>query len=131
MPLTRNGTLDIFLTRYFEETQKVLSEHIDFPLFKRIAFASGVPYLLVDLFANLTGQREKVKEAMKLLNDRVEPYRVPKRKEESPVLRTPFWRAGQLPPRMPKQPPNFIPPLKDYPDEIETDESDPEEDWYS
>jgi len=49
MPLTNSTALDVFITHYFEETKSVLGWKIDLSLFKRIAFGSGVPLIIVDL----------------------------------------------------------------------------------
>jgi hypothetical protein len=40
-----------------------------------------VPLILVDLFSYLTGQSEKVKKAMYLLKERVDPKRVNRKKQ--------------------------------------------------
>jgi len=53
--LTKDFVLDNFITHYFENTQKVTGWRINFDLFKQIAFGSGVPLLIVDLFSHLTG----------------------------------------------------------------------------
>jgi len=79
MPLTKNVTLDTFLTRYFEETKKELATYIDLALFKKISFKSGLPNLLVDIFSSLSGQPSKVQQAMLLLFDRVEPKHIHRR----------------------------------------------------
>jgi len=84
MPLTKNVTLDAFLTRYFEETKKPMAEYIDLPLYKQIAFKSGAPKLLVDIFGHLSAQPEKVEEAMLLLCERVDAKHIPR--QESPTL---------------------------------------------
>jgi len=42
-------------------------------LFKRIAFAGGLPHIIVDLFIYLCGSslKDQIKSAMKLLRERV------------------------------------------------------------
>ena len=40
-------------------------------LFRKIAFNSGMPLIIVDLFTYITGQERTIKKAMKLLNERV------------------------------------------------------------
>jgi len=55
-------------------------------LFKKIAFTSGTPLIVVDLMIYLCGGynnksiSEKCREAVNLLSDRVPPVRVPRRK---------------------------------------------------
>lgn len=126
--LTANHTLDSFLTRYFEDTQKAIGWRIDFALFKRIAFHSGVPLLIVDLVSYLTGQTYEVKKAMKLLKERVEPKRISRieaQKKASAGLVGAFNKMlGQS---VEKKLFKVIPPLKDFPEEIESEDSDASE----
>ena len=59
------------MNNYFEETQRSLNSTIDFKLFKKIAFGSGLPFIVQDFLIQLTGQEKLVKKALLLLDERV------------------------------------------------------------
>ena len=50
-------------------------------LFKRIAFQSGMPLVIVDLFMYITGSDELIKKLMKVLIERVPSKRKEKNKK--------------------------------------------------
>ena len=91
-----------------------------------------MPLIIVDLFTYITGQEHTVKKAMKLLNERVPS----KRKEKIRKLK--YGEGGstlshgegalsklgaKLADAFAKKVFEKIPPLKEYPDEIESDDS--------
>ena len=114
------------MTKYFEETLGSLNKRIDFALFKRIAFGSGVPLILVDLFSYLTGQTEKVVKAMYLLKERVEPKRIHRKQAFEKEMGDDFMFSmlHKFSKKLELKLFNEIPPLKDFPEEIESDDSD-------
>ena len=101
-------------------------------LFRKIAFESGMPLIIVDLFTYITGQERTITKAMKLLNERVASKRKEKIKKVkygdggtslNPGLNALSFLGNQLANHFQKRVFEKIPPLKEYPDEIESDDT--------
>ena len=75
----RKVQIDQYMTSLIEDVKKDHQTYLEMDLFRKIAFKSGMPLIIVDLFSYLTGQPKNIEKAMKLLNERPPPLRVGKK----------------------------------------------------
>jgi hypothetical protein len=84
--LSKNLEVDKFLTSYFEQTQQTEGVKIDMDMFKKIAFSSGMPLIVIDLMIYLCGSYKNVsvskncQRAIGMLEERAPPIYLSKGK---------------------------------------------------
>ena len=79
----RTTQADQYMSTFIEDIKRDHQTYIEMDLFRKIAFKSGMPLILVDLFGYLTGQPKLIAKAMNLLNERPPPLRVGKKGKKS------------------------------------------------
>lgn len=89
---------------------------IDISLFEKIRFQDGMPQILVDMFGLLTGDRQGVRRAFKLLK----PNQFQTKKKSKTGMPLGPKLVGNA---LEKKAFRMIPPLLEFPEEILSDDS--------
>jgi hypothetical protein len=125
---------DQHFTNYFEHTLSSQNVHLDLAQFKNISFSGGMPLIVVDLLCYLTGGHHGNEEvsaaitcAIKMLKERVAPKtknkkglkydKAARHPRKTTTLTSLLIRPSAV------SFATIVPPLKNYPEEIETDYS--------
>ena len=77
---------------YAEETVNKDQTFIDLGLFKRIAFNSGMPLIVVDIFSWLTGQDNHVKSLFDSIYERATNPKLETTPQVKPQLTEETWK---------------------------------------
>ena len=102
------------------QVPEVTNPVIDIALFEKIRFQDGMPQILVDMFGLLTGDRQGVRKAFKLLK----PSQISNRKQSKSVIKASFSLGVKLMSNLlEKKAFRMMPPLKEFPEEILSDDS--------